>query len=468
MTASFRPPRVLRAVLLITLLAPGCSDDTAPIGAVPAVLYEGARIIDGTGADPVDGGALLVQDGVIVAVGPGEAIHPPPGTQRIDLSGRTVIPALIGAHAHPGYQDGLEFSADAYSRASILRDLERAAYFGVGTVFSMGIDAGTLAFALREETARGEHGGARLLTAGRGIGAPDAGPGFAIWAGIAWEVTSAEEGRAAVRELAEEGVDQVKIWVDDRGGRAPALAPPVYRAILEEAGERGLPVTAHIFRHADAVELAREGMHAFAHLARDEVLSDALVAEIVERGIYVMPNLGGAQRSTRGTPPWVDDPALLRLVEATVAPEVIARMEASYASRQGAAMAAARERYEILLESTAKLAAAGARIVVGPDAGLNDHFSGYADQLELEWMVEAGMSPMEVLVAATSRGAAYLGLDDTGSLAAGKQADFIVLEADPLEDIRHTRRIVSVVLDGVEVDRAGIARRLGGGPEDLR
>jgi len=447
------PLVLLAAILQGCMSDAGAEADPAPGSGQSPVLFEGAILIPGSGAPAIENSAFLVQDGILTRVGRAGEFEIGPGTVRIDLRGKTVMPALIGAHGHPGYQEGLTFSSDVYSREVLLADLARAAFFGVGTVLSMGIDPGDLAFEIRDETARGEHGGARLLTAGRGIGSPNAGPAFATWAGIAYEVTTEEAGRAAVRELAERQVDMVKIWVDDRGGRAPALAPDVYQAILDEAAAIGLPVTAHVFYHSDAELLVEAGVHALAHMARDEVMSDALVAEIVRRGVFVMPNLGGAERSRLLAPPWEDDAQFLSLLEATVQRAVLERMHETFTSRTPEAAEAARARYSILEASVAKLSAAGAKLLVGPDTGLSDHFFGYAEQRELELLVEAGMTPSDAIVAATGRGAEYLGLENTGTLVEGRVADFLILDANPLEDIRHTRQISAVYLGGREVDR---------------
>jgi imidazolonepropionase-like amidohydrolase len=467
LTLSIRGEAMRYAALLLSthaLALAGCALRPAGDGSRAdvtgaAVVYEGARLVPGTGAPAIEPAAFVVEQGVITQVGRAGQVTAPAAARRVDLSGKTVIPALIGAHGHPGYQSGLTFSSEVYSRELLLADLDRAAYFGVGTVLSMGIDAGDLVFQIREETASGLHAGARMLTAGRGIGAPNAGPGFATWAGIAYEVTDEAAGREAVRELAAQGVDLVKIWVDDRGGRAPALSAPVYRAIIDEARRHDLSVTAHVYYHRDAIELVEAGIHAFAHLPRDQVVSDELVAAIVARGVYVMPNLGSSERSTQTEPPWADDPHLLRLLEQTIGPEVLDRVRRAYESRSPQAAAAARERYAILEQSTAKLAAAGARLVLGPDTGLSDHFFGYAEQRELELMVRAGMTAGEAIAAATSQAAAYLGRADLGSLIAGNRADFLVLDADPLDDIRNTRRITSVYLNGREMDREALRTR---------
>jgi len=156
----------------------------------------------------------------------------------------------------------------------------------------------------------------------------------------------------------------------------------------------------------------------------------------------------------------MDEPGLVALLEETVAPDLIVRMRSSFAGRAPAATARAAAIYANMQRSVAKLNAAGARIILGSDTGLEDHFFGYAEQRELEQMVAGGMKPAQVIVAATSRSAEFLGLKDTGTLAAGKRADFLVLDANPLDDIRNTRRIAKVYVNGREVDRAALRTSL--------
>jgi imidazolonepropionase-like amidohydrolase len=424
-------------------------------------VYEGALVIPGNGSGPLADAAFVVQDGTIVSVGPRGAVAVPAGAAHVDLSGRTVMPALINTHGHPGFQRGLTYGRQNYTRETYLDDLNRAAYYGVRVVMSQGIDPGEVAFEIRRDQQIGRASGARLLVAGRGIGAPNAGPGAAAYQGIAYDVTTAEQGRAAVRELAAKDVNLVKIWVDDRGGRAPRLPPPVYRAIIDEAHGRGLKVNAHVFYHEDAVGLVDAGIDGLAHLVRDREMDDALIAAIVRRGVYVMPNLSGAERGTHATvPAWFEEPGLMALLRQSTPAPVVDRIRAAFTARDAAAAAAARGRYGILQRSLAALNEAGARIILGSDTGLEDHLFGYAEQRELAEMVAAGMTPAQVVVAATSRSAEYLGLASTGTLAPGKRADFIVLAGNPLGDVRQTRSIEAVYFDGRTVDRAALRARL--------
>jgi imidazolonepropionase-like amidohydrolase len=146
------------------------------------------------------------------------------------------------------------------------------------------------------------------------------------------------------------------------------------------------------------------------------------------------------------------------LQESTPAP-VIARMRRAYENRDPAAVDRTRAQYAILQRSLAKLARANAKIVLGSDTGLEDLLFGMAEQRELESMVGSGMTPMQVIVAATSRAAEYLRLN-TGALAPGRDADFLVLDANPLDEITNVQRISRIYIRGVEVDRAGMRASL--------
>jgi len=424
------------------------------------VLYENARVIPGDGAPAIERAAMLVRDGRITRVGRAGEVGVPLGGAHVDLAGKTVLPTFTNAHTHVGFQHGATYARENYGRENILEDLNRALYFGVTAVASQGIDPGDAAPRIRAEQAAQTLGGARLFIGGRGIGFPNAGPGADTYRGIAYSVTTAEQGRQAVREQAALKVDFIKIWVDDRNGRAPRMTPDVSHAIIDEAHTHGLKVNAHVFYLSDVQDLVAAGIDGFAHLARDKELDDATVQEIVRRGIVVMPTLATAERATHTSIPpsmaaWLDGPVRDALPQAT-----LDRVKAGFTDRDAATAAANRERYTILQRSVAKLARAGAKVVLGSDTGTQDNPFGLTDHRELEMLVEAGMTPMQALVAATSTSAAYLGLKDEGAIAANKLANFVVLDANPLDAITNTRRIAKVYVDGREVDRTALAARL--------
>ena len=449
------------ATVLLAIACGGGAPQEPPTEAPTsdAVLYEGFRLIAGDERAAVEGAAFLVDGGVIQAVGLLGDLGLPPGAARVDLSGKTVMPALVSLHGHLGFQVGLTFEADNYTRKTVSDHLDRYAYYGVGTIVTLGTDGGDLVYEIKENQATGTLRGARLLTAGSGIARPNAGPGAPAMRPSAIGVSTVGEARAAVQELASRGVDVVKIWVDDRGGSVAKLSPELSAAVIEEAHVRDLQVIAHIFSAADAVELVEQGVDGFAHMARNQEMSSELVAAIARRGVFVMPNLSIPERGTYTEPPdWLDDP----LLHESITPDVIERAKGSFADRSEGAAARARRTWRHMQASLAKLNAADVTIVLGADSGgVIDTFIGYTELRELELMVNGGLTANEAIMASTSVSARALEIE-AGLLTAGKSADFVVLDANPLDDIANARQIDQVFLKGIQVDREGLRRRWTG------
>ena len=375
----------------------------------------------------------------------------PAGAARVDLSGKTVMPALLDPHVHLGYQKGITYSAANFTRANVIDQLDRYAYAGVAAVLSMGTDLGDLPFELRAERAPGR---ALLFTAGKGMASPDAGPGNAELKPSAYALTSEAEARRAVREQVAKKVDFIKVWVDDRNGTVKKTPPEIYRAIIDEAHKLHTRVVAHVYYLEDAKGLARAGIDAFAHLVRDQEMDDESIALVKEHHVFMMPNLGLAESRTHAEPAaWLDEP----LYRETTPAGLVERVRASYAQRTPAAVEAAQKTYRIMQRNLAKLNAAGAVIGFGADSGaVPDYFHAYNTHRELQLMVEAGMTPVQALTAVTVTSAEFLRLTDHGTLDAGKTADFLVLDGDPLSDIANTRKIAKVYLRGQELDRAAM------------
>lgn len=422
-----------------------------------AVLFEGPRIITGDGSAPIENGALLVENGQIVKVGRKGSVQGPANASRVDLSGQTVMPALLDTHVHLGYQKGPTFLAGNFTRDYLIDLLNRYAYCGFGAVVSLGTDPNDLPFQIRADQLAGRLGGTALfLTAGRGLAAPDAGPNAPELKPSAYGVTTEDEARRYVREQIAKKVDFIKIWVDDRNGTVKKLSPPLYRAIIDEAHRRGTRVIAHIFYLADAKDLARAGIDGFAHLIRDQEADDELVALLKQRNVSVMPNLAITENGTHAEPPaWLNDP----LLHDVVAAEDIERVRATYAKRPADAVERARNTYRAMQRTLLKLHRAGIRIVFGTDGGASrDHFYAHTGHRELQLMNQAGLSPRDVILAATRNSAEFLRLTKQGTLSVGKNADFIVLDANPLDNIANTQKIARVYLKGKEVDRAALKR----------
>ena len=425
---------------LLAVVSAGCA--SSEVSRDGAAWFEGARLIDGTGGAPMEQSAFLVEDGVFAWVGRQGEREAPEGAERVDLAGKTVIPALIDAHQHIGLTNVKEGShrKENYTRANLVEHLERTAYHGVAVTMSLGLEFDeALAFDLRDVVLPNA---ARFLTSGRGIAATSmAGPQQEYRLGIPRGAETDAEGRAAVEELHGHGVDIIKIWVDDRGGTVPKLGPEVYRAIIDEAHARGMRVASHLGSTsglADAKDLFRAGIDGFAHTVRDRDIDEEYMALVREHpDVWTIPNLPGSP-VTLDDLPWLSETLPPFEVESL-------RTQAERLEAEGPG-----ESFELQCRNLARNREAGMIIGMGTDSGVS---VAWTTHTELRDMAGCGLTPMEVLEAATRVNAEILELDDLGAVAAGKRASFVVLDANPLDDIANTRRIADVYLRGERVDR---------------
>ena len=422
-----------------------------PRGPAAAAIYSGARLIVGDGS-VIEDGAFLVRDGQIAAIGSKGALDPPAGAARLDLTGKTVMPAMINAHVHIGYEGYTSWGAENYTAPNVLDHLEREAFYGVAATQSVGSSPLEPSLQFERDQRAGKFPPASRFFFMPGMAPPNGGPDAILMKGTTalhavYEVSTGAEARAAVSMMAGRQLKHVKIWVDDRRGTYPKMTPEVYNAVIDEAHAHHMLVHAHAIAMEDQKAVVRAGADVLVHTVANEKLDDELIALLKEKKPYWTTVIGLGDRSEAcDGDPFIDQsyPAL-----------------ALAAIRQngcGAATANAANREAMLANNVPKMVAAGARLVLGTDAGITArHAFGWADHHEIARWVELGLTPAQAIAAATARPADLLGIKDLGTLAVGKSADFIVLDANPLENIRNTRKIASVYLRGARLNRDALA-----------
>ena len=336
-----RSSRANVAVLVLLAASAWLSASQAPPGA-GLVLFEGARLITGDGRAPIESSAFLIDGNRFTRVGRKGEIPAPPGAVRVDLGGKTVMPAIVDPHNHMGYTNqktGVS-TKENFTRATLIDHLQRYAYYGVAATMSMGLDRWDvdpeLPYQLRKEIIPNA---ALFLTVGRGIAAtPMAGPTASYRLGVPYGAMTEAEGRKDVEELVARKVPIIKIWVDDRNGTVPKLQPNVYRAIIAEAHKRNTRVVAHIFNLADGKDLLRAGVDGFAHGVRDRDIDEEYLTIVKQHPkVWVEPNL----------PDQPVTPDELTWLSETLPPAQIKRMRDQLAARTAADLKTQRDAFAI-------------------------------------------------------------------------------------------------------------------------
>lgn len=421
------------------------------------MLFQDASLIIGDGS-VLTNHDLLIEDGLIVSLG--ENLPPPDTGLMVDLQGKWVMPALIDAHAHLGFQSRQSWGADNYDLENLTDNLEQYAYYGFGAVFSAGSDPAEIAQLLAATVRRRKNLPEFLYAAG--LAPPGEGPnnqfleqtsqvqartGYQVLYGV----TDPESARKTVTDLALKRFEFLKIWVDDRGGSQTKLAPEIYRAVAQHAGEAGLKVFVHQQSASDMLDLISAGVDGFLHGRIGRDFTDELIERAVQSDVFVIPNLGLGElrREAIGEDQFLTPFLSQGLRESLSASEI----------RQVQPERDAMNESE-LIAGFARIEVGGLDLVLGTDAGaVPGHPFGYTGHRELEIYVRLGMSPMDALRSATSLAAKHLGLRGLGLLEPGKQASLLILNSDPTSHIRNTRDIHSVYLNGQRVDRSAIASR---------
>ena len=388
--------------------------------------FTGATVWDGTAAPPVAGATLLVREGRVVSVG---TQAPPAGVPVVSLAGKHVMPGLVDVHAHVTGRWAPQGIEDP--RRRVEEELLLFARYGVTTVNSLG-DEPPEAFAVRDAQGVPGLARARLFVAGP----------------VITSVTEAE-AREAVAANARSGADWMKFRYDDNLGTVAKMPWEAVHGVVDEAHRRGYRVATHLFYLDDAKRLLREGSDMVAHSIRDADVDAEVIALLGERRVCYVPTLT-RELSTfvyAERPSFFDDPFFQRWADAAE----VARLSAPDA-RRAMAVSPAAARYRVGLPQAQRnlktLVDAGLPVGMGTDVGPAGRFPGYFEHLELALMAEAGLTPTQVLHTATAGAAECLRRDDVGTLQPGRWADFLVLDADPLQDVTNTRRLSAVYVAG--------------------
>lgn len=419
--------RMTRYLAVAALIAAGATTTAAQ-----TTVFVGGRVIDGTGR-VIENGTVVISGSKIAAVGPASTPIPS-GATRIEIKGKTILPGLVNAHGHVAATTGLRSDPAAYNRDNLLRQLRTYAIYGVTTVFSLG-DDDAAGFEWRNENASAANR-AKVFVAGPVIVGD-----------------TADAAKAMTIKVAGMKPDLLKIRVDDNLGTSKKMPEPAWHAAITEAHTLKLPIAVHVFYLADAKAVVNAGANMIAHSVRDVPVDDAFITALKSREVCYSPTLT-RELSTfvyDSTPSWVDDPFFLKGAEKGVAaqlkdPKRQAQNRTGAAGKMGQQYRAG---LEVAKHNLKTLTDRGVRIAFGTDTGPPGRFQGFFEHLELEMMVQAGLTPMQALVSATGDAARCHGkAGEFGTLAAGAAADLMILNANPLENIRNTRSIGAIWING--------------------
>lgn len=415
------------------------------------ILLKNTTVLDGTGSTAQTNTDILVTGGKIAAI---QKNIKASGAREIDLTGKTVMPSLICAHAHVGTLKATTSSADNYTRENVLRHLKKYQDYGVSAVLAMGTDRPLIFNGLIDSTQAGLLPGARLYSAGYGFNTPDPNPGS--WMNLLLRPDMPEDVPAMMEKLAALKPTVVKIWVDDHGGNARKMKPEIYQAIIREAHKRNIRVAAHLFYAEDARKLTEAGIDIIAHSIRDKEVDQDLLTKMKQKKVIYIPTLSldEYQFVYAGNPDWINDaffkaslePGVFEMITDKAYGEKI-KNSPDYQRNMSA--------FKTAMINLKKIFDAGIHVALGTDSGAFPvRTQGFTEHLEMELMVKAGLTPAQAITISTRNAATALRIShEKGTLEKGKKADLIILSANPLEDIRNTRKIESVWKNGQEVSK---------------
>src|SRR5213593_3127955 len=462
--------RCTKSLLVVSLLCglAACSSESGSEGGKgdqkkqsgsDITYYFGARVIPGDGSPVMEDATFIISNGKFTALGKKGEVTPPKGAGRVDLTGRTLTPVFFNLQAQPGLSNGPSYGPKNYNHDSVMADLDRYAYYGIMSVLTGGTDDGDLAAQIKDEQRQGKVNGARLYTSGRGIVARGGGPSGL--GNIPISVATAGDARKAVSELAEKKVDAIKLWIDDDNGKGAKLKSDVYGAAIDEAHKRNLKIVAEVFELADAKDLVKAGIDGFVSSIRDRDVDDQLVSAMKEKNVFLAPALTTAEAKFEyaDKPSWLGEQTMREVYPAQLS-AYLADPVTMNKFKRNPELGALRQQYATAMKNLKKMADGGVRIALGTNSGSPDTYPGYFELREMISMVEAGMQPMDVIKAATSVPAAFLGDNDHGVIAVGKVADFLAMPNSPLDKMTNIKDVGSLYVKGAEVERSSMIQNI--------
>jgi imidazolonepropionase-like amidohydrolase len=420
--------------LVAAMAAAGAVSAQAPTSAPPPTAIVGARVIDGTGAPPLDDAVVVVEGDRIRVAGARAQVRVPPGATVVEGAGKVLIPGLVDAHCHINQPPE---DMKRYWLAQL--------QWGVTTMRSAGNDKPETV-PLFAQTRKRAFLAPRAYTAGQGFSVNGPYPGAPVF-----RPTTPDEARTNVRSLAAQKVDVIKIWMTD-----PKFPPDVIAAIVDEGKVQGIPIVAHVTDVASLRQLADQGVTDFLHNPRDQGVTPELVAYAKSKHLTFAPTLANMEANWF----YYEHPEILNMPLLQDALYPRGKQMLADAARKEATLSAPdlAQRKARMRDQTypfiKAMSAAGVRVVTGTDCGAEASQItpfGHATHREVQMFVEAGMSPLAAIRAATLDAARVITHSEDpeyGSIQAGKAADLLMLDADPTVDINNTIKISKVMRAG--------------------
>ncbi|WP_336516388.1 amidohydrolase family protein [Pollutibacter soli] len=423
--------RIFALVSLICLF--GCKSKEKP-SKNPVIVFTGATIIDGSGGEPVKDAVMVVSGGMVLAVGSKDDVEIPENAEQINLSGKTIIPGIINGHGHVGDVKGIE--GGHYSAENVVDNLSIYARYGITTVVSLGNDKKEAeAFRSIKDSLPADR--SRLFVAGAIINGK-----------------TVQEAFAVIDSNAKMGVDIIKIRIDDQLGTGTKMPEEIYRDVITRSHELGYKVASHMYYLEDAKKLTEAGTDLLAHSVRDLPVDSLLIKEVKERGVGYCPTLT-REISTfiyEDTPSFFSDPFFRMEYDSAIIKPLLDPAKQD-AMKKNVAGQTYKKQLPVAMANLKTMQDNNIAIVFGTDSGVPTRFIGYFEHVEMDMMQQAGLTPMQIIVSATKNAAEKLGLKNLGTLSAGHWADFLILNADPLTDIKNVKQIDAVYIGGKKVNR---------------